>query len=104
MKLLLEVRRKKYTEAEKTLQEYSIQIKKAESIWIMGQEAAKMTAAAGMTDEDFMQKLKVDTALDSVSSTMNRAFAELETSLMEEKKESIDTILDRVDISKGASV
>jgi hypothetical protein len=103
MKQLLELRRRKYSEAEQALQEYSIQIKKAESIWIMGQEAAKMTAAAGMTDEDFLQKLKVDTALDSVSSTMNRAFAELETSLMEEKKETIDTILDRVDYPKGAS-
>lgn len=98
MKQLLELRRRKYRDAEKALDEYSLQIKKAESIWIMGQEADKMNKAAGMTDEDFMQKLKVDTALDSVTSSMNRAFAELETSLMEEKKGSLNSILEKVEL------
>jgi hypothetical protein len=99
MKQLLEIRKAKYDEAQDSLEKYAIQIKKAESIWIMGQAAAKMTAAAGMTDEDFMQKIKTDTALDAVTSSMNRAFAELETSLMEENKEKVSNILEQVELS-----
>lgn len=84
MKKLLDVRKHRYKEAEAALDQYSSEIDRAKAIWAMGQEAAKMNAAAGMTDEDFLAKLKQETAMDSVTTSMNTAFAELETSLMEE--------------------
>jgi hypothetical protein len=87
MKRLLEVRRSKYKEAQEALAKFETEIHRADAIWQMGLEAAKMNAAAGMTDQDFMAKIKVETALDSVSKTMNVAFAELETSLIEEEAE-----------------
>ena len=96
MNQLLTLRRRKYAEAEKALQTYSLEIKKAESIWEMGKAANRMNKAAGMTDDDFLARIKKDTAMDAVTSSMNRAFAELETSLMEEGKERVDNILSQV--------
>lgn len=111
MKKLLEVRRKRYKEAELALEQYDGEIEKAKAIWEMGLEAAKMNAAAGMSDEDFLQKIKVETALDSVQTSMNTAFAELETSLLEEddekaivaqhaEQEKPATRMDRIEVSK----
>jgi hypothetical protein len=51
----------------------------------MGQAAAAMTSAAGMTEDDFLQKISTETALDSVQKSMNRAFADLEVSLLEDQ-------------------
>lgn len=85
MHKLLDVRRYRYREAKEALAEYESEITRADAIWKMGQEAAKMNAAAGMSDEDFVQKIKVETALDAVTNSMNTAFAELETSLIDEQ-------------------
>lgn len=84
MKKLLEVRKRRYKEAEATLVQYDGEIDRAKAIWEMGQEAAKMNNAAGMRDEDFLAKIKVETALDSVTTSLNTAFAQLETAVMEE--------------------
>ncbi len=87
MKKLLAIRIVKYQDAEGQLEKYSSEIERAKAIWDMGQEAAKMNAAAGMSQGDFMQKIKVETALDSVTTSMNMAFADLETSLLVDKGE-----------------
>lgn len=87
MKKLLDIRRLRYKEAEDALEQYAAEIDRAKAIWAMGLEAAKMNKAAGMTEEDFLAKIKVETALDSVQTSMNTAFAELETSLLEAKVE-----------------
>lgn len=86
MKELLSLRRKKYKEADNTLDMYQGEIDKAKAIWEMGLEASKMNAAAGMK-EDYMAKIRVETALDSVTSSLNTAMADLETSLIEEADE-----------------
>lgn len=87
MKALLTIRKKKYGEAQDALEQFANEIDRAKAIWSMGQEAAKMNSAAGMTDDDFLSKIKTETALDSVTTSMNSAFAELETSLDESKAE-----------------
>jgi len=87
MKKLLDVRRKRYAEAKASLDHYSSEIERAKAIWAMGQEAAKMNAAAGLGQEDFMEKIKTETSIDAVENSMNKAFAELETSLIEEDDE-----------------
>lgn len=84
MTRLLEVRRHKYAESQTRLQAFSGEIKKADAIWKMGLAAQAMTRAAGMTEDDFLQRLKTETAIDSVQSQLNRAMAELESSLLEE--------------------
>lgn len=85
MKKLLGVRRERYQQARESMVQYEGEIQRADAIWKMGLEAAKMNAAAGMSEEDFFQKIKVETALDSVTTSMNMAFAELETSLADEE-------------------
>jgi len=99
MKELLNLRRKKYKDADHTLDLYNGEIDKAKAIWEMGLEAAKMNAAAGMKDDDFMAKIRVETALDSVTTSMNTAMAELETSLIEEddEKQMLDQKRDVID-------
>jgi coenzyme F420-reducing hydrogenase delta subunit len=87
MKQLLVLRKEKLVEAAASLDKYNSEIDRAKAIWDMGQEAAKMNKAAGMTEGDFLSKIKVETALDTVTTSMNMAFAELETSLEEEKSE-----------------
>lgn len=81
---LLQLRRDKLRQAGAEHQRFEVEIRKADAIWKMGQAAASLHKAAGMTDDDFMQKLKTETAIDSVQSNLNRALAQLETSLAEE--------------------
>jgi hypothetical protein len=87
MKQLLDLRQKKYQQAQDNLGAYELEIQKAGAIWDMGQAAAKMNEAAGMTEEDFLQKIQVETALDSITINLNEAFADLEISLMDDDKE-----------------
>lgn len=89
MKQLLDLRKNKYRVAKSKLEEYAGEIQKAGAIWEMGQAAAEMTQAAGMTEGDWEAKIMVETALNSVTENMNKAFAELETSLIDEE-ESVD--------------
>ena len=89
MKDLLEVRKDKYKDAVASLKLFAGVIKRADAIWQMTQAAITAGKAAGMTDQDFMSKLKTDTALDSVTTSMNVAFSDLELSLAEEKDQKI---------------
>jgi len=90
MKRLLGVRRQRYTESKAMLASFAGEIRKAEAIWKMGLAAQAMTRAAGMTEDDFMQRLKAETAIDAVQSSLNRAMAELETSLMDEAPDALE--------------
>ena len=56
MKQLLKLREKKYKQAQQGLEAYHLEIQKAGAIWDMGQAAARMNEAAGLTEEDFFSK------------------------------------------------
>lgn len=47
----------------------------------MSLAANKMHRAAGMTEDSFIQRIKTETAIDAVQSSLNRALSQLETSL-----------------------
>lgn len=81
---LLELRRARLVEARGELKRFAGEIRKADAIWKMGQAAQSMTKAAGMTEDDFMQRIKTETAIESVQANLNRAFAQLESALAEE--------------------
>jgi hypothetical protein len=52
----------------------------------MAKAAARMNNASGIVnEEDFLQKIQKETALDSVTRGMEMAFADLETSLLDEQ-------------------
>lgn len=84
MNRLLKVREARYQAARDELIKFAGEIKRAEAIWKMGQAAQRLNKAAGFSDDDFLARIKTETALDSVQSSMNKAFAELETSLLDE--------------------
>lgn len=86
MHRLLDLRKRKYQEAQESLQAYSLEIDKAKAIWGMGQAAAAMNKAAGMTEDDFLARIMNETALEAVQTGMNTAFADLEISLLDEDR------------------
>ncbi|CAE6788101.1 hypothetical protein R69658_04381 [Paraburkholderia aspalathi] len=49
----------------------------------MSQSAQRMNKIAGMQSSDTFAQIKTDAALDSVMNSVNKAFSEMETSLME---------------------
>ena len=83
MKALLDSRGQKYKLAQKKLREFADLIDQKKVEWNIAQSAAKMSKAAGV-GEDFMNKLMADTAVNSVQTSLNTAFAELEVSLLDE--------------------
>lgn len=83
MLLLLENRTAKFRQVQANLLKFADVIEQKRSEWKVAQAAAKMSKAAGV-GEDFVSKLMQDTAIDSVQTSLNTAFAELETSLLDE--------------------
>ncbi len=87
MKQLLSLRTQKYEEAKKSLTQYRSEIDRASAIWDMSVEAAKMNKAAGFDRNDTIEQIKTQTSLDAIEQNMNAAFAELQTSLIEQDDE-----------------
>ena len=85
MKQLLIVRTEKYQQAKENLASYDLEIQKASALFDMAKAAAAMSKAAGVNNEEFLEKIQRETALDSVEKSLNVAFADLEIALMEEK-------------------
>ena len=84
MRELLKLRQNNYKQAQGELALFESEIQRASAIWDMANAAAAMNKAAGMNEDDILEKIKTETAVDSVQKNLNRAFAELETSLIEE--------------------
>jgi flagellar biosynthesis chaperone FliJ len=84
MKKLLDLRRQRLREARDELGRFESEIRKVDAIWKMSLAASSMHRAAGMTEDSIMQRIKTETAIDSVQSSLNRALSQLETSLSEE--------------------
>jgi hypothetical protein len=66
-------------DAEHSLNEGDAKLDEMKAYWEMSQAAQAANKAAGMDTGDLYEKLKADTAVDAVYTSMNRAFAELET-------------------------
>jgi len=84
MNELRKIRIQKYNRAKEELAQYELEIDKADAIWQMAKAAAEMSAAAGASDENILQKIQSETALDSVQTKINESFADLEMALLEE--------------------
>lgn len=84
MQALLNSRKEKYKLAHQNLSVFDGEISKAKAIWEMAQAAAAMNRLAGVDEAQFLAKIQVETALDSVQKSMSIAFSDLEISLLEE--------------------
>jgi hypothetical protein len=91
----LAFREGRYKQVQQEMQRFSDAIERAKALWDMSQSAQRMNKIAGMQSSDTFAQIKTDAALDSVMNSVNKAFSEMETSLMEnsevqQAKASID--------------
>jgi hypothetical protein len=84
MERLLLFRVEKWTKAKEELKAYEQTIEIARAKWEMSLEAQKLNKMAGFQEDDFMEKLKTEVSLESVNKSLEVAFSEMESSLMEE--------------------
>lgn len=83
MKKLLTFRQDKYKIAKKEVEGFGMAIDRARALWDMSQEAQKMNKYATLQTGDPFEQIKTDVALESVITSVNTAFSELETALMD---------------------
>ena len=86
MNKLLSFREGRYKQLQVELDNFDSAIKRAQAMWKMSQAAQKMNKMAGMEMADPFEKIKADSAINSVMTSMNKAFAEMETALMDNKE------------------
>lgn len=86
MNKLLKFREDRYSTLQKELKNFDDAIKKAQAMWNMSLAAHKMNELAGMEIGDPFEKIKADSAINSVMTSMNKAFAEMETALLDNKE------------------
>jgi len=84
MERLLLFRVEKWTKAKEELKAYEQTIEIARAKWEMSLEAHKLNKMAGFQEDDFMEKLKTEVSLESVNKSLETAFSEMESSLMEQ--------------------
>jgi len=100
LKQLVELRGKKYKQAQNNLVAFAVLIDEKRSDWKIAQTMAEANKLANV-GEDFQSKLLKDTALNTVQDGLNTAFAELETSLLDE---STVTVSDQPAVSNSHTV
>lgn len=83
---LLSNKRQKLVQANEGLKAFKAEIKKVGAKWQIAQEAMAMNQAAGMTDESFMEQMIKETAIESVTTSLNRALAEIDAELIEDAR------------------
>ena len=83
MNRLLAFRQDKYKEAKKGVEKFERAIDRARALWDMSQEAQRMNKYASLQTGDPFEQIKTDVALESVVTSVNTAFSELETALMD---------------------
>jgi phage shock protein A len=86
MNKLLKFREDRYKQLQVELDNFDAAIKRAQAMWKMSQAAQKMNKLAGMELGDPFEKIKADSAINSVMTSMNKAFAEMETALLDNKE------------------
>lgn len=88
MRTLLNNRQDKWREASAALELFGKVIVRSQAIWEMAKASAALQESAGDLEANFMQRVRVETALDSVESSLAQSMAQLDTLLMERVDES----------------
>jgi hypothetical protein len=85
MQQLLVVRENRYRDVVAQLGLFQAEIQKASAIWEMAQASAALTKAAGMTPDDPYEKIKAETAVDSIQESLARSMSDLRLALLDEQ-------------------
>jgi predicted metal-dependent hydrolase len=83
MKQLLAFRESRYKQVQDELTKFANAIDRAKAMWEMSQAAQQMNKIAGRQASDTFEQIKTDAAVDSVMRSVNKAFSEMETSLLD---------------------
>lgn len=84
MQALLDRRRTKWQESRKNLEDFGSVIVKADAFWQMALATAEIKEAAGQMEDNFIERLKKETALSSVQEALASSLADLDQMMMEE--------------------
>lgn len=93
MNKLLKFREDRYKQLQLELDNFDEAITRAKAMWKMSLAAQKMNKLAGVELGDPFEKIKADSAINSVMSSMNKAFAEMETALLDNKEVQQATLM-----------
>lgn len=83
MQQLLAFREDRYRQLNQELDKFAAAIERAKAMWAMSQAAQRMNAVAGQAAGDDFEKIKTDAAIDSVMKSVNTAFSQMETALLD---------------------
>ncbi len=82
MKKALKFKQEKYSELQQNIKLMDEQIDFLRANWKMSQALQRANALAGVDTEDPLAQLKTDSAIDAVVNSINRAFAEMDSSVL----------------------
>lgn len=86
MNQLLSFRESRYKQLQIELDNFDKAIARAQALWNMSQAAQKMNKLAGVKMADQFEKIKTDSAVNSVMNSVNKAFSEMETALLDNEE------------------
>lgn len=83
MQQLLHFREDRYRQVNSELDNFSHAIDRAKAMWDMSQAAQRMNKVAGQQSGDAFEQIKTDASIDSVMRSVNTAFSQMETALLD---------------------
>ena len=102
MKKAIQFKQDKYTELQQNIRKMDEEIEFLRANWKMSQALQAANAAAGLDFEDPMAQVKTDAAIDAVVNSINRAFAEMDSSVLADTAQAgKGTITSRADLING---
>lgn len=98
MKKALAYKNDKYRELVENIKLMDDKITFLAANWKMSQALIKVNALGGVDGGDPMEQLKADAAIDAVVNSINRAFAEMDASVLADSVAKGGTTMNRVDL------
>lgn len=86
---LLEARQRDWQEAYISLGEFAKEIKRVERLWEVSLAAAKARQQSGLTEDEWMSKLKTQTSIDAIRTQLNTQLSALNTENMQAEADRI---------------
>jgi predicted nuclease with TOPRIM domain len=83
MQQLLHFREDRYKQVNAELENFAHAIDRAKAMWDMSQAAQRMNKVAGQQSGDTFEQIKTDASIDSVMKSVNMAFSQMETALLD---------------------
>ncbi|MGB8420218.1 hypothetical protein [Paraburkholderia sp.] len=83
MQQLLHFREDRYKQVNAELDNFSHAVDRAKAMWDVSQAAQRMNKVAGQQSGDAFEQIKTDASIDSVMKSVNTAFSQMETALLD---------------------